>query len=296
MEELKPSINEQDTNSVIETLLDQRMAAIEDVLVADVLTYLGPIAPGLDEQIKTAVEEISNRRARLAVLLETPGGYIETAERIASIFRHHYQHVDFIVPSFAMSAGTVLVMSGDAVFMDYASVLGPIDPQIRRGGEFVPALGYLEQYDRLIQKSRDGKLTTAELTYLVQRFDPAELYRYEQERELSIALLKDWLVNYKFKNWTKTATRGKKVTKRMRSSRAGQIARLLNKTDRWHSHSRGIPMEVLRREFKLQIDDFGEDAPLASCIRDYFRLLKDYSDRRGHEFAVLHTKGNYLGV
>lgn len=160
----------------------------------------------------------------------------------------------------------------------------------------VPALGYLEQYERLVQKSRDGVLTTAELTYLVQRFDPAELYRYEQEKELSIALLKDWLVNYKFKNWTKTETRGRKVTKRMKVSRAKRIAELLNKTDLWHSHSRGIPMEVLRNVINLKIDDFGADTLLGPCIRDYFHLLKDYAGRRNHELVVLHTKGNYFGV
>jgi hypothetical protein len=42
-------------------------------------------------------------------------------------------------------------------------------------------------------------LTTAELFYLVQSFDPVELYGYEQERELSIELLKGWLQNCKFK-------------------------------------------------------------------------------------------------
>ena len=87
--------------------------------------------------------------------------------------------------------------------------------------------------------------------YFVQNFDAAEMYRYEQERELSIALLKDWLVKYKFKDWKKTETRGKTVTKKMRTDRARMIAEKLNKTDHWHSHSRGIPMEVVRRDLRL---------------------------------------------
>jgi len=33
---------------------------------------------------------------------------------------------------------------------------------------------------------------------LIQGFDQGELYYYEQARELSIALLKEWLVKYKF--------------------------------------------------------------------------------------------------
>lgn len=54
-----------------------------------------------------------------------------------------------------MSAGTVLVMSGNKIYMNYFSVLGPIDPQIERpGGTMVPGLGYLIKYDRLIENPK----------------------------------------------------------------------------------------------------------------------------------------------
>jgi ClpP class serine protease len=83
------------------------------------------------------------------VILEPGGGHITVAERMASIFRHHYSRVEFTVPTYAMSAGTVLVMSGNAIHMDYASFLGPIDPQVRgKKEQWVPALGYLEYFKR----------------------------------------------------------------------------------------------------------------------------------------------------
>jgi hypothetical protein len=289
------SAAERDSNRIIEQQLDERMSAVQDAAEADVLTYMGPIYPMAFDEIKDAVEAIEDRRRKLLVLIETAGGYMDVVERIARVFRHHYEHVDFLVPSFAMSAGTILVMSGDSILMDYASVLGPIDPQVERDGHLVPALGYLVQYERLVKKSGEGTLTTAELMYLVQNFDAAQLYRYEQERELSIALLQEWLVKFKFKNWTKTATRKKTVTKQMRTRRAGDVAKKLNDTQHWHSHSRGIPMEVLRRDLKLLIDDFGADPKLGPAVHDYYRLLKDYTMRRGHDLMVLHTKGRYVG-
>jgi ClpP class serine protease len=288
---------ERDSNRIIEQQLDERLRDLEGAVDADVLTFMGPIYRPADDDIKDAIEAFEQRRSTLMVVLETPGGHIDVAERMARIFRHHYSRVDFIVPSFAMSAGTVLVMAGDAIHMDYASVLGPIDPQVSKGSGLVPALGYLEQYERLVGKSAAGSLTTAELAYLVQKFDPAELYRYEQERELSIALLKEWLVKYKFKDWKKTETRKKAVTNKMRTDRAGTIARQLNKTDRWHSHNRGIPMEVLRRDLKLLIDDFGADAARRQAVHAYYHLLKDYAYmRRGHDLFVLHRRGSYVGV
>ena len=286
---------ERDSNRIIEGQLSDRLKAVQDAADADVLAYIGPIFTPADDEIKDAIEAVENRRGSLLVVLETYGGYITVAERIARILRHHYARVDFVVPTFAMSAGTVLVMAGDTIYMDYASVLGPIDPQVNKGGGFVPALGYLEQFERLVQKSADGNLTTAELAFMLQNFDAAELYSYEQERELSIALLEDWLVKYKFKNWKKTATRGKTVTKAMRARRAREIATKLNKTDLWHSHSRGISMEVLRRDLNLLIEDFGTDDDLARPVHDYYRLLKDYQLRRMHDFFVIHTEGAYVG-
>lgn len=193
-----------------------------------------------------------------------------------------------------MSAGTVLVMSGDAIHMDYFSTLGPIDPQVAHAnGRQVPALGYLAQYKKLIEKADQGTLNTAELTILIEKFDQAELYRYEQARKLSISLLEEWLVNYKFKDWDKTQERGRRVTNQLRKSRATMIARKLSNPDHWHSHGRGISMEVLRRDINLRIEDFGENNELNSAIRVYCKLLRDYMIRLRHA-AVLHRRGSYV--
>ena len=289
---------ERDSNRIIEAQLDERAGVLEEAAGADVLSYLGPMFKPGDEVLKDVIERMKRgkRRRTLMVLLETAGGLITVAERIALIFRHHYRRVNFVVPTYAMSAGTVLVMSGDSIYMDYASTLGPIDPQVRARNRWVPALGYLEQYRRLIKKSADGTLTTAELAYFIQNFDSAELYQYEQERELSIALLEEWLVKYKFKNWKVTETSKTKVTREMRKKRANEVAEKLNDTKRWHSHGRGITMQVIRRDLKLLVDDFEADPAIAQPIHDYFRLLQDYQTRRAHFLYVIHGKGIHVGL
>ena len=193
-----------------------------------------------------------------------------------------------------MSAGTVLVMSGDAVHMDYFSVLGPIDPEVaHENGTLVPALGYPAQYKKPTEKADQGTLNTAELTILIEKFDQAELYRDEQARKLSISLLEEWLVNYKFKDWHKTQEGGRRVTSRLRKSRATMIAKKLSNPDHWHSHGRGISMEVLGRDINLRIEDFGENDELNGPIRVYCKLLKDYMIRLRHA-AVLHRGGSHV--
>jgi hypothetical protein len=49
---------------------------------------------------------------------------------------------------------------------DYSSSLGPIDPQVFNGKEWVPALGYLDKVEQLLEKARQGQLTNAEFLIL----------------------------------------------------------------------------------------------------------------------------------
>ena len=49
-----------------------------------------------------------------------------------------------------------------------------------------------------------------------ENFDQAELYQFEHERKLTVALLEQWLVKYKFKNWRVTETSKTPVTRKMR--------------------------------------------------------------------------------
>ena len=124
------------------------------------------------------------------------------------------------------------------------------------------------------------------MAFLINRFDPAELYMYEQARELSVSLLKEWLVKYKFKNWRKTKTRRLKSTKKMKVQRAEKIARELNRIDRWKSHGRGIHMSILTKDLNLMIEDFGDNKDLNSCIKDYHKLLQNYLSTVKFEYVV----------
>ena len=285
-------------NDFIEQQLDERILALEGgrAFDADAISFTGSLFPGVDDLIRNAVEKKYSQkpvRHKLIVILTTNGGYIEVVQRIVDTLRMHYRIVDFIVPNCAYSAGTILVMSGDAIHMDYYSRLGPIDPQIEtQSNRMVPALGYLERYDRLIEKAHQGKITAAEIQLLIYGFDQAELYQYEQQRELSISLLKEWLANYKFRKWKDTRTRNKRVTARMKKTRAFQIAEKLNDTEKWHSHGYGISKDVLEKDLNLIIDDFGKDADKCAKIRSYNDLLSDYMAKRGTR-GVIHIAGEY---
>jgi hypothetical protein len=283
-------------NAHIERKLDECVGELEKTLNSDILVLVSDLIMGVDDAVRDIVEEKRSqdpKRDKLTVIVTTSGGYIEIVHRIVDTLRHHYKFIEFIIPNYAYSAGTVFVMSGDEIYMDYYSRLGPIDPQVNNlEGRQVPALGYLKQWERLLEKAKNGNITLAEIQVMIQRFDQAELYEYEQARELSVSLLQEWLARYKFKNWKITATRRKIVTPFMRKQRAKQIATQLNDTDTWHSHGYGISMDVLNQKLKLLIIDFGKNATLNEQIREYHDLLEDYMTKN-QEQDIIHIKGHY---
>lgn len=282
-------------NQLVEQKLNALLGEMEKCVDADCLTYVGAIAYGADDFIRDAVENIKNKKKKLLFVLESHGGFAETARRISDVLRFHYEVVDFLVPSHAMSAGTILVMSGDAIHMDYYSVLGPIDPQVEGGTDksrLIPALGFLVKYQELLDKANAGTITTAEMNILMN-FNQGELYSYEQARDLSRVLLEEWLAKYKFKNWVETESRKLAVTDAMRKVRAREIADALNDVKRWNSHGIGINMETLRRELRLVIDDFGLNQKLNGAVRPYNRLLVDYMGKMG-QLSAVHTRETYL--
>lgn len=254
----------------------QSLSELEQKTNSDVLCYFGPIIDGNENALLDIVEDLSkepNKKDRLSIILTTNGGSATAVERYVNIIRKHYKWVSFIVPDYAYSAGTIFCMSGDEILMDYFSVLGPIDPQVQnKEGKFVPALGYLDKISSLLEKAKNGTLTNAEFLIL-KDFDLAELRAYEQAKELTISLLKKWLVKYKFKNWNKHSN-GTLVTDSEKEKRAEEIADKLGDNKTWKSHGRPICIEELE-ELKLKIVDFTDDEDLRTYIRKYYNLARD---------------------
>lgn len=275
--------------------LKQHVAAIETHLSGDVVYFYGPIFPAVQKKFRDFIEQLRSdgeQKNRLIVFLITPGGSAETVEKLVEIIRFHYSEVFFVVPDEAMSAGTIFCMSGDRIYMDYTSSLGPIDPQVHNGKDWVPALGYLDQVERLIEKSAKGELTDAELI-IFQTQDLAMLSRYEQAKNLTITLLKKWLVEYKFQDWQRHSTSpgliGTEVTLEQKQARAEEIATLLSNNKLWHSHGRMIGIGTVKATLRLKVEDYSNDLELRSKIRAYSDFLMDYISR--HDFKhFLHSR------
>ncbi len=289
----------QPLDETIKEAVTHRLVELEKHLEGDGAFYYGSIDAGVIRPFRDFIEKMAAASAcggkRLILLLNSPGGSAEAAEKMVEVIRHHYTEVYFVVPDFALSAGTILCMSGDRIYMDYSSSLGPIDPQVWNGKDWVPALGYLDKVEQLLDKAARGQLTNAEFLML-QSQDLALLSRYEQARDLTVTLLKKWLVEYKFRDWTTHATdpqkKGQPVTLAEKQERAEEIARILGNNKQWHSHARMIGPGTLTQELRLRINDYSNDSTLRVLVRSYNELLTQYIAREGYQF-FFHSR-NYF--
>ena len=264
-ESIRPNLSLQD---VAQEWLKSKLSDIEERADKDVLTIYGDIIAGIDIRVRMAIEGLQERRKTLLVILHTNGGIVEEVRNIVQILRNHYDDVHFLVPVCAMSAGTVLVLSGDEIYMDYFSRLGPIDPQLPTGNGMVPALSYLRQYERLIESSKKGELSSAELI-LLNKLDLAQLHQFELAANLSVSLIADWLTKYKFKNWNKSEARKKQ--------KAREIAKALNDHQKWYTHGSSIHKDILELDLGLKINDYSEDSQLKQVVWSYFWSLAEYA-------------------
>jgi len=282
-------------DEAVKYLANARLADIEKCFDSDFISFFGTITNGVASHLKKIMEDIHGEKQhkKLLFMLTTTGGSATEAERIVNVLRNFYDDVSFVVPNFAYSAGTILCMSGDNIYMDYFGVLGPIDPQIQRqDGTLIAAQGYLDKVNEFIEKSKQGILSNAELVML-SKIDLADLRMYEQARELTIDLLKRWLVKYKFRAWTQHRTdelkKGKEVTNSEKLLRAEEIAKKLSDSNIWKTHARGLDINILHDELRLDIINYGLNEKQSELFNCYFELISDYI-RKNNLLFFIHTR------
>lgn len=99
-------------NDFIEQQLDRRLGEVEQSFDADAIVFYGPIYFGVDDILRKAVETKHSKppdREKAVIMLTTGGGYIETVHRMVDTLRTYYQTVEFVVPNYAYSAGTIFL-------------------------------------------------------------------------------------------------------------------------------------------------------------------------------------------
>ena len=137
----------------------------------------------------------------LDLMLQSPGGDIDKAEKIVYMCRKRALSFRVIVPESAKSAATLIALAADSIVMGYTSELGPIDPQIivtTPDGKTIsrPAQSFLDGLEEIKrQVQTEGRLSPVYYP-LLQQLDPALIDFCHKAIARSKSFAEKWLKQY----------------------------------------------------------------------------------------------------
>lgn len=199
------------------------------------------------------------------VYIETPGGNGVTAEEIARFLHNKFETVNFVISGEAKSAGTILALSGNDIYMTETGSLGPIDAQIQIGRSVVSAYDYMEWINSKMQEAtKIGKLNPVDAT-MVAQITPGEIQLVNHSLEYAKDLVKEWLYAYKFNEWVETTTHKIPVTDEMKRKRANQVADEFANHSRWRTHGRSLKISDLEL-IGLKVNNLDENPEIADIV------------------------------
>ena len=210
--------------------------------------------------------------------IETPGGSGETAEEIARFLHKKFKEVNFVVAGEAKSAGTILALSCDNLYMCDTGSLGPIDAQVKIGRYTASAYDYKKWIDEKMEEAtKNGHLNVFDATMIAQ-ISPGEIKGVVNSLEFAKDLVTDWLERYKFKNWTIKETSKTLVTPEIRKARAKEVAERLSNHEDWRTHGRSLKLEDLNDLLKIEnIDADPKYSEIVHRIKTIIRMIFDGS-------------------
>lgn len=127
----------------------------------------------------------------LAVVVNSPGGFGITAERIINIFRNYSGTGEYwvIVPSKAKSAATMICFGASKIIMGGTSELGPIDPQIAVSENGITKrfslCNLVDSYDDLFQRAVKEKNNLQPYLQQLANYDEREIKEFRTAISLS---------------------------------------------------------------------------------------------------------------
>ena len=261
----------------------KQLQRIADIRGRDVLVFAAdlnkeiPLTPIGYVDVLPISDQLSNLKgSKLDLILETPGGSGEAVEDIVRLLRATHEDLAVIVPGWAKSAGTIMAMAADEILMGPASALGPIDAQLSWQGKRFSADALLQGLKKIKQEVQDTGILNKAYIPILQGLSPGELQSAQNALDFAKNIVTQWLVQFKFKNWSTHSTTARPVTDEEKKQRAQEIADRLCDHSYWLTHNRSIKLQDLK-SMRLLVNDYSKDPnspDLADAINRYYALLQ----------------------
>ncbi len=278
-----------------------QLKRISELRNRDIMVYAAHIGKNAPTSIDISdilpfSDQLSYLKSKdIDIIIETPGGLAEVVEDLVRLVRDKHDKIGILVPGIAKSAGTIFAMGADEILMGDLSALGPIDAQIVSNGKRYSADAFLEGLKKIMENAKNNK--SLELAYIpmLQNLSPGEIQHCENAQQFSHTLVKNWLKEYKFKDWNVHGSTNKPVTEEEKEERADSIAGLLCNHGQWLTHGRSIKIQDLRN-MRLEITDYSKMPELNDAISRYYALLQMTFDTNIYKLFETKEKQIYRSL
>lgn len=195
----------------------------------------------------------------LTIILHTPGGVTNATETIVEYLHSKFTDIEVVIPTYAMSAGTMISLAANRLIMGKQSQLGPIDPQMPIGGRTVSARAIVDQFEQAKKDILADPRTAALWASPLQSLGPALLMEARNALEYGETMVARWLANRRFK--------GDPNAQKL----AADVASYFNRSDAHKSHGRRINCDEAAAQ-KLDVIKLEDDQELQEIVLTNYHL------------------------
>jgi hypothetical protein len=197
----------------------------------------------------------------LTLVLHSPGGDIGGAEALMAYLHTKFADVEVIVPSYAMSAGTMMALGSQRVVMGRQSQLGPIDAQLMASpGRQVSAGAVLSQFAAAEKDILANAASAALWAPILQQMGPALHQEATYALDYGQSMVKAWLEARMCKGSASPSTD------------ADRIAQYFNTTDQHKNHGRRIDRDECRK-IGVVVEDLEADQVLQEQVLTLYHYM-----------------------
>ncbi len=185
----------------------------------------------------------------LLLILHTPGGMAEAAQTIVDYLRSKFSEIDVVIPTYAMSAGTMIALGCDRIVMGRQSQLGPTDPQLIVGNRPFSAHSIVDQFEEAKKNIAGNPALAHAWAPVLRSFGPALLQEARKSITYGQSLVQNWLEKYMFADAKDPEASAKEAAEYFGGDQHGSHGKRI---DRKEAKSQNIKIIDLEKDQELQ--------------------------------------------
>lgn len=203
------------------------------------------------------------KKDSLTIILHTPGGELAATHTIVDYLHQKFKRIEVIVPTFAMSAGTMICLGDNKIYMGRQSQLGPIDPQLVSGGISMPAQSIISQFNIAKEEIQSNPRLASAWQPILAKISPSLLQQAQNASDYGERLVASWLGQRMF---------GNQASSRLKTQKCKKVAHYFNDVKHHKMHGNRVSFDDVKAQ-GLEVALLEDNQPLQEAALTVYHAV-----------------------